>query len=492
MIKTKSIIALICLLVFSAAFLWLANTSKNHTSHPANIATVAAVKRSYPIDVRTIGELEASKSTNVCTAIRSDQPKVLSLVTDGTFVDTGHLIITLDPTPYEKKIEELQAKIQDLESQITSLEKAEEWEKVQAEQEYKAIIFEGEVAKLELNKVIRGDGPLEVARLHAGMQKAKSKYEELDSYSNDLIALEEQGFMNPAEVKQIQKKLVEEHENYENAKLQYDSFVEHVHPMQIKKAETAVERNLAKQEETLRASKYKIGKAQGTLQQAKQELANLQRQIKEAKNELALTEIRAPSSGMVVLKDDYRGGQRRKPRVGDTLIRNQTILDIPDMSSMIVKTKVREIDLYKVDIGKPASIEVDAYPNLVLHGTVCFIGILAISDVASLPGEEKYFEVKVALTDFDNRLRPGMTSRVVIHSGKVDNGISLPIHSVFEFDKKNYCFIATSSGYEMRLVNIGMNNEQWVEIVSGLNEGDQVALSLPPEEFRIKILKNDF
>lgn len=250
--------------------------------------------------------------------------------------------------------------------------------------------------------------------------------------------------------------------------------------MQVKKAETALKRLVNKQEETKKNGSYKIAKAEVALGQAEQQYEHAKRQLKDAQLELTLTEIRAPSSGMVVLKEDYRSGQKRKPRVGDTVVRNQTILDLPDMSTMTVKTKVREIDLYKVEIGKQATIEVDAYPNLQFEGKVVFIGILAISD-AIRPGDEKNFEVKVELSMTDPRLRPGMTARVIIHAGKVEDALTVPIHSVFEANKKHYCYVSQEGIYTKRPIEIGMNNEQWVAVLSGIQENERVCLSMPPE-----------
>ena len=444
------------------------------------ISTTAAVKRSFPIEVRTVGELEAARSIGVSCSIRNDQPKIIDLISDGTHVNFHEMLIKIDPTPYEKKVEELQSALKDAENQIISLNQAFEWEIEQETHEAKAAEFEMESAELELNKIVNGDGPLEKARLYAAMQKAQVKYEELNSFSEDLMTLEEQGFMSPAEVRQTKKKLLEEQEVYANAKLQFESYELHVYPMQVKKAETALKRLVNKQEETKKNGSYKIAKAEVALGQAEQQYEHAKRQLKDAQLELTLTEIRAPSSGMVVLKEDYRSGQKRKPRVGDTVVRNQTILDLPDMSTMTVKTKVREIDLYKVEIGKQATIEVDAYPNLQFEGKVVFIGILAISD-AIRPGDEKNFEVKVELSMTDPRLRPGMTARVIIHAGKVEDALTVPIHSVFEANKKHYCYVSQEGIYTKRPIEIGMNNEQWVAVLSGIQENERVCLSMPPE-----------
>lgn len=444
-----------------------------------DITTIPAVKRSFPIEVRTVGELEAARSTSVACSIRTDQPKIIDIIADGTHVNTNDLLVKIDPTAFEKKIEELEAAGKDLESQIVSLQKGLDWEIEQEMHECKACEYEMESAQLELTKIINGDGPLEKARLFAGMQKAQVKFDDLDSFSADLIELEEQGLLNPAEVRQTQKKLQEEREAFENAKLQYDSYVNHVFPMLVKKCESSIKRLENKQEETKKNNSYKIAKAELALNQAEQQLEGIKRQIRDAAYELGLTEIRAPSSGMVVLREDYRGGQKRKPRVGDVLVRHQAVLDLPDLSSMTVKTKVREIDLYKVEVDKPATIEVDAYPNMLFEGKVTFIGILALSDMRA--GDEKCFEIKVVLDTTDPRLRPGMTARVTIHAGKVVDTLSVPIHAVFEQNKQHFCYVYKNGAYFQQPIEIGLNNEQWVAVHSGLTENDRVCLSIPPE-----------
>lgn len=456
--------------------------SKGSTNDFNHLPSTLSSKRSFTIDVRSIGELESARSVSIASMIRTEQPKVIEIIADGVNVKKDDLLVRLDAVPFEKKIKDLSSSILENKSQIQAAEHALEWEKEQAAHDAKAVTYELEVAELELDRIIHGDGPLETTRLFAAMQKAKAKFDELNQYALDLSALEEQGFLNPAEVKQAKKKLEEESENYENARKQYESFVQHVHPMQIKKGELAVKRNQTKQEESRRMSQMKITKAHTVVYQAKQQLSSLHRQLQEAKYELSQTDILAPSPGMVVLKDEFRSGQKRKPRIGDTLVRGQAILDLPDMSSMIVKTKVREIDLYKLGVGKPATIEVDAYPNQKFPGVVDFIGVLATTDVLR-PTDEKFFELKVVIKQPDTRLRPGMTARVTIHAGKVDQVIAVPIHSVFEIEKKHYCYVAQPTGhYKMQPVEIGMNNEQWVEVLSGLTEYDQICLVLPPEE----------
>jgi HlyD family secretion protein len=448
--------------------------------------------RSYPIEIHAVGELEAMRSTSITSAIKGDLGKIIYLVSDGISVKAGEALVKMDPTPFEEHIEELKRKIREQHGKAAVLEGLVAWETYQVTHEEKASKIEIEAAELEINKMIRGDGPIEEARLKSAMQKSFSQYEELKSYANDLIDLQAQDFLNPIELKQAEKKLAEEEEAYQSAKMQYESFINYTQPMQIKKAETALKRCKNKEDEIIRSGAFQIAKAKGQLDQALQEMRDLQNQLTNAEYQMTLTEIKAPTPGMVVLKEEFRNGQRRKPRLGDVVIRNQPILDLPDLEAMLVKTKVREIDLFKIKIGTSATVEMDAYPELRFRGKILSIGVLAVSDLMRT-GDEKYFEVIIKLNSSDSRLRPGMTARAVLHANRVDN-LSIPIQAVFEFHKNYYCFVKKEKGCTAVPIEIGLSNDQWVEVKSGLKEKQPVLLSMPAwssVENRNKILGKD-
>lgn len=442
------------------------------------IPTAKAERRDLIIDIKSVGELEASRSIIIASSIRGDNGKLIYLIPDGINVKTGELLVKMDPTPFEEALDKTKNLLKEQEVNVHGHEQALAWEKTQAEHEIKSSSYEVEATEMELEKIVSGDGPLEQSRLKSAMQKAWMRYEELNGYSNDLLDLQEQGFLNPGELKQAQKKLQEEQEAYETAKIQYDSYVSHVFPMQIKKAESGIKKAKIKYEENIKSAQYKIAKAQALLNQSKQVLEDLNRQLKMQKNELEMSEIFASAPGMVVHREEYRSSQKRKPRVGDILVKNQALMDIPDLDSMIVKTKIREIDLFKVTSGKEATIYVDAYPDLSFKGKVTMIGVLAMADMTR-PGDEKYFDVRIALEKGDPRLRPGMTTRVTIHSQKIDDALTIPVHAVFQENSQNYCYVIGWTGYTKKAIEIGSFNEHWAEVKLGLKENHSICLVNP-------------
>lgn len=480
MIKFTKKTLLFSLSALTFGFFFLSYKTNAQSIYNEEHQTFKVKKHSFSIDVRTIGELEAAHSTSISSLIKSDNGKIIYIIPDGANVQKGETLVKLDPTPFEEKLESLKSKLKEQEGYIAALKKNLEWEISQAERDEKTAYFEIESAELELNKILQGDGPLEQARLKGVMNKALSKYEEFGGYCEDLEDLEAQGFLNPVEIKNANKKLADEKECFDAAKLQYESYVNHVYPMQVKKAETVLKQAKIKQEETAKIRGHAIGKALLEQNQACQNLETFKSQCHDAEKDLKLTDIKAPSPGMVVHREDYRGGQRRKPRIGDVLVRNQIILDLPDLNHMTVKSKVREIDLCKVEIGKTASVEIDAYPQLQFTGKITSIGVLALPDPGK-PTEEKYFELRVLLDESDPRVRPGMTTRIVIHTATADNVIAVPVHSLFYNQQKVYCYIESPLGYDKREVTVGLSNEEWVEIKSGLKEGELICLAIPKE-----------
>jgi HlyD family secretion protein len=454
----------------------LAGRDGDEPQRQAVAATVS--KRDFTVQVHAMGDLDAAHSTVLFSQVRSNRGKIVSLVSDGTRVKKGDVLVRLDPTPFEEKVHELNALLQESRAQAEANRQMLEWEKIQAEREIKAASFDVRAAELDLVKLQKGDGPLEMARLQKAAQEAKAACEEKKGYFKDLQKLARQGYANEMEISQAKKQVAEAQDKYETAKRQWDSYRKHVFPALVEKAQAGLARSRMLLEQSRRAMGFRIGKAAASLRKAEQSVENVAAKLQAAKNELANTVIKAPIPGIVVLNEAFRGGSKRKPRIGDVVWQNQALVYLPDISKMVVKTKIREIDLHKVAAGTPAEIRVDAYPNLRLSGKVSSIGVLAESD-ADDAAQEKFFKVELTVSNTNGLLRPGMTVRVTMNCAEVHNQLAVPLHAVFMEDGCAWCFVDIKASYEKREVRLGPQSEDWVQVVSGLRENEEVALFHP-------------
>jgi HlyD family secretion protein len=250
----------------------------------------------------------------------------------------------------------------------------------------------------------------------------------------------------------------------------------------IETARTNVDKAEIEIRQVKKGSSFKVARAASELAEIEGKLETTQAALQEALTELKKTTIQAPFGGIAILYEAFRDGQKRKPRVGDRVWQNQPLLYLPDISTMIVKTQVREVDLHKVAIGQACSIKVDAYPENTYQGTVTAIGMLATERFERGIGE-KYFQLSVTLTEKNSRLRPGMTARITIASDNAKNVLFIPVHAVFDDGVHTFCYLAGSGGvFRKKEVIIGRQNEDIVEIISGLKKGDRVSVLRPPKD----------
>ncbi|MBN2666584.1 MAG: HlyD family efflux transporter periplasmic adaptor subunit, partial [Bacteroidales bacterium] len=172
-----------------------------------------------------------------------------------------------------------------------------------------------------------------------------------------------------------------------------------------------------------------------------------------------------------------------KRKVGSSISPwDNVVATLPDMSTMISKTYVNEIDVSKVAVGQKVNILVDAFPEKSYTGSV--ISVANIGE--QLPNADaKVFEVVIKLEDSDPILRPSMTTGNQIVTMTIDNVTFIPIESV-QLGADSIPFVYTKKGIKQIIVT-GEANENHVIVEQGLEPGTQIYLSTPekPEKFKM-------
>jgi HlyD family secretion protein len=234
----------------------------------------------------------------------------------------------------------------------------------------------------------------------------------------------------------------------------------------------------------------RIAKASAEQDRAEQELRIAQTSLEDANQQLSKTVLKAPIPGLAVIREVYIKGEKRKVQVGDTVWQNQPLLYLPDISEMLVNAEVREVDLHKLRKGLPTTVFIDAYPETDFEGVVHSIGVLA-EKKTTVRSPEKYFQVTIVIQEHDERLRPGMTAKADILSGRTTDALVVPLNAVFENEGRKCCYVSLGNGYELREVQTGIQNEDFAEIKEGLTAGERICLIEPPaDEIRTRKILN--
>jgi membrane fusion protein, macrolide-specific efflux system len=195
-----------------------------------------------------------------------------------------------------------------------------------------------------------------------------------------------------------------------------------------------------------------------------------------AEDRLRYTRIDAPMDGTVIQRG-IEEGEVVTPGVQATF-EGKALLTVADMSALIVKVDLNQIDVAKVKIGQEVTLALDALPGKKYTGKVSKIAPAA----SQLKGKDiDVFPVEATLTDGDAQIKPGMTADVRIHIETRKGVLSLPIEGVAREAGKSFVtrVLPGEKGAqktEKVEVQVGARNDREIEIASGIGEGDQVLI----------------
>src|SRR6185503_3253457 len=314
--------------------------------------------------------------------------------------------------------------------------------------------------RLELADVAEGKGRLREEEAAAAVGNAERDLEKAQGAHDDLKPLLAEGFITKQELDRAAQAVARAREELELAKRRRDALVRFGRPLELSQAEAeaSLTRESARQLEA--SASYRLDQKRSAIAGAESRITEATAKLALAKQQLARTEVRADVPGIVVYKDVFFGSEQRKPQVGDQVWANQPLLILPDISRMVVETRVRETDVHKVEKNQSVAIHVPAYPDLRLTGRVSLVGTLA-QEERERRGT-KFFQVTVLVNESEPRLRPGMTARVEVQVEERPRALFVPLESVFEKDGRSICYALERGRLRVRDVVLGPSNRDFV------------------------------
>lgn len=364
----------------------------------------------FEVDVVTTGELEAKSSENIFGPdnLRSIQiwgdVKINELIPEGTIVDSGDFVASLDQTEVVSKLKDLETELEKLESQYTK-------------------------TMLDTSLNLRSTRD-ELVNLHFAMEEAQ-------------ITVDQSKFEPPATQRQAIISRDKAERNYNQA----------------------VENYVLKYEK----AKAEMQEVSATLEQARRKK---QRML----DILQTFRVFAPKPGMLIYKRDWRG---RKTQTGSSISPwDNVVAQLPDLSKMISKTYVNEIDISKVRAGQLVKVSIDAFPDREYTGVVDEVANIGQQNQGS---DAKVFEVIISINESDSIMRPSMTTKNEIITASFQDVVYVPLEAIHSNDSLTFVFMDRGSRTVKQEVIIGQSNENEVIIEKGVSEGDEVYLSIPED-----------
>jgi len=329
------------------------------------------------------------------------------------------------------------------------------------------LLGDGE-AKQKLRKF---EDDLQVARKEEGQAKATLE---------GTKRLFEKGFVTRIDLERDEIAAENNRLKVQTASTARDLFIKYEFP---KSAEEALSKYTETVREFTRARKAavsRLAQAQAKLRSAQGQFNIQSRQRTEFNEQLEKCTIKAEKPGLVVYGrggDEmmFYGGEERI-REGATVRERQSIITIPDMTKMSVRVRIHESYIKKVKKGQKAKITVDAFPDKILDGEVTSVGVLPDSQNMWMNPDMKVYLTTVTLSGTNEWLKPGMSAKVEIMVSRLENVVYAPMQAVSAYQGKQVCYLQGGHG-ERHFVEVGDFNDEFIEIKSGLKEGDRVQLT---------------
>lgn len=232
----------------------------------------------------------------------------------------------------------------------------------------------------------------------------------------------------------------------------------------LKFAETSLERsrslfsrNLLPRQ-TLDDAEARYEAAQAQLDLARAQFNQSQARLDELRITLANTTIASPVDGFVA---------KRNLDPGAFANQNAAVLSVVDLSTVRMVANLIERDAKRVQAGTEAAVEVDAYPGERFAGRVARVA--PVFDPAT-----RTAEMEIEVPNRSGRLKPGMYARVNLTVGVRENALVVPRNAVVDIEGKRGVFVPQENRAAFRAVQTGLQDENRVEITSGLDDGAPV------------------
>jgi multidrug resistance efflux pump len=402
--KKQVIFGLVAVAVILSGFLFY-NMSKKTG---ATDIVIPVGNGKFIVDITTTGELEAKNSVKIMgpaglREFRVYQVSIQDIVDEGTIVQRGDWIATLDQSDFNTRLQD---------KQIDLEQKQSEYIQVQ---------------------------------LDTTLQMRQSRDELINlAYAVDemQIKLDQSKFEPPATIKQAEIDLDKARRALEQAHQNYKIKSEQ---NKAKMVDVAAERRKTQNE-----------------YDAMQSLAKS-------------FQIMAPEPGMVV----YAKGFDNKPIKAGSQIHmwDPVVATLPDLSIMISKTYINEVDVRRVKSGQKVEIGLDAFPDKRLSGVITRVANVGEQ---SPNADAKVFEATIEIAGTDPLLRPAMTTSNKIVVNQLDSVIYVPLECLHSKDD-SIAFVYKRAGIKAvkQEVQLGETNSNEATITLGLTANDKVYLSIP-------------
>ncbi len=392
------------------------------------------------------GEIESSSNNEVKSKIKSrgySGTPIISVLSEGTLVKKGEQICVLDSSSLEDELKSQRNVVSNAEATVIGSD---------------AALKQAEIAKQEyLNGTFLTERKAILSAVALNQQALRKC--ELSLSSAERLA--SKGTLTPLQVEAEQFAV-------RNARSTLEAALGRLRVLD----ELTKAKMLVQFDSSIETARAKLETVRSTLLSEKD-------QLEEITNQLSACDIRAPADGQIVHANRYSsrgGGAEFVVEAGAMVREQQTIILLPDVTKMQVKSKVNESRIHLLREGMLVRIKVGAVADE-LDGEIIKVNKYA-EPGGMFSSSVKEYAIYVRIIDPPPTIRTGMTAEVRIFVEQIPNALQIPVHAIYETKGQHFVLKKLPNNeWETIEVEIGGTNEEFVTINQGLNEKDAVVIN---------------
>ncbi len=477
------------------------------------------------VTVTAGGALQALRSHEVQSKVEGST-QILNIIPEGTViteadVEEGIVLMELDASDARERLEQQKITVEDASASYTQAKEDHTIQKEQNESDISQAELNVRFTLMELQRYLGDalaeravDGGIDFESREwqediggAALQRRRELENAVSLAGEELTRTQEnlhwtrelvnQGFVNRNEL--VADELEEKRRKVQRASAEEDLELFLRYTL-VKEAEERLsdyiesKRNL---ERTRARARGRMAQAEAKLRSRRSSYGLQEERLERLEAMIEHSTVRASRTGLVVYASttDPRHFRNSPVQEGLNVRQGQTIITIPDLSTLAARVEVPETQAQMVRAGQTAEISIDAMSDNYWKGEVRRISPMAAQQTgfSALTGGAGGYETDVIFTELGGNtdLKPGMSATVEIEVARIPDALSLPIHAVHTRDGRRVCWVAGAEGPELREVELGYYTDTHVEIRRGLKENEQVMLAQPetvPRDVRVILL----
>ena len=496
--RTTAVLGLVFTIVLAAGIPW---TSKLLGKVPFSGPTWTVVSQRLQVSIVERGTLESAKNSDIVCTVRSGTKgstiatTIKWIIDPGVQVVKGEKLVELDSSGFVEQLKDQKIKVDQAKASWVAANEERHIQESQNESDIEAAKNTLDLAKIDLEKYKKAefiqaledvDGRINVVR--ADLQVAKARF----NWANRMYGL---GYMSKAQAKGDEsrtdalliglKKLETERRvlvDFTERRTVQDLAQSYRKPGAhsiVSKASPA--RNWSWSMRTGWPRTPSTSSSQPGSKRSKPRLPNASSSHRRMAWLFITYQTRRRSGG---------GSQQSIVAQGEPVREGQKLMQIPDLSQMVVNVRVHEAmvsnlrntaDINDESSWQMAQIRIDAVPNRILRGHVRTVDTVA-SQQDWFAADVKLYKTVVSIDEPVAGLKPGMSAEVTIYADESPNDVMVvPLQAIagtISLGARPHCFVVRQDGRpERRDVVVGMSNQRLVEVKSGLEVGDKIVLN---------------